>query len=499
MAYKPYDTAREADLQYGDSLASIAAREQAQGNDITADDIARFNWGTDNAEYVQELLRDELGATERNAPHDFMLTADDDFTPAPEDAPRGTLKIPEPFRAEALPTDQAHTFYVRRKGCPKQFIACSGLATSSFDFDSSFLRPDAKADLRAVQEMAEAYPDSRLFVFGHTDAVSDDLYNKKLSERRAWCVYSFLTKDPLVWETLYSLNPNKWGIPVIQVILAHLGYDPGPVDGDLGPRMRAAMRRFLGLPEGAWVQNDAAFRVQLFEAYMTGPDDASVPADRFCADGFMGCGEFNLAEATDNRSPKNRRVTVFAFHKDRLPNFPCAFADVKPCWTRFSGTGTRYNPGFSCSFYDTIAEPCSAENEHHSVSLLIRKYPVTSEFVNHLMDEFELRSACGKLGASRKAMSASTRDETYLELRWEHVRAHMTLTLVHKLGDGERVILSEVPFTELYADGHVPRNDEEEDEPPTLGDPMDDADEDDPDAPDEDDEDLEKAPWEDEY
>ncbi len=459
MAFKPHSSARTADIRRGDTLEEIASREREQGNDITADDIARFNWGAEEPEHIQELMRDELGATERRAPHEFVLS--------PDCSGRGELRIPEPFRAEGLATNREHRLRVRRKRCPKQFLACSGVPTLGFDFDSSFLRPEAKEALKDVQHMASAYPEAMLFVFGHTDAVGDPLYNKKLSERRAWSVYSFLIKDPSAWETLYSHHDEDWGLATVQEILAHLGHDPGGVDGDMGPLTRAAMREFLDLPDGAPVTNDAAFRARLFEAYMSGPDDASVAADRFCGDGFMGCGEFNLGKAQEEKSPDNRRVTVFAFHKDRLPNFPCAFADLGPCREHISEGSPRYNPGFSCSFYDTMAEPCWAENEHHSVSLLIRTYPATSELVHLLMDEYELRSKDGKLDEARKAMSASTVDEKYVALRWEHVRAHMVLTLVQKRGDGERVILSEVPFTQLRTDGEVARNDATEDlQPP---------------------------------
>jgi hypothetical protein len=491
MAFKPYSTARVADIKPGDTLESIAARERAQGNNITAQDIAKFNWGTDNLEYIQELLRDELGAIQRSEPHDFLLSS--------QDSARSKLKIPEPFHEDAFGVDKNHTLHVRRKRCPKQFLTCAGLPSFSFDFDSSFLRPDAKKPLKEVQEIAEVYSDCKLFVFGHTDAVGDDLYNKKLSERRAWCVYSFLIKDPQAWESLYNHPKENWGVAAIQEILAHLGHEPGTADGDLGPKTRAAIRRFLDLPDGAPVKNDTGFRLKLFEAYMNGPDDAHVPKDRFCGDGFMGCGEFNLAEVMDNKNPENRRVVVFAFNQDRLPNFPCVFADISPCQKRISETGPRYNPGFFCSFYDTVAEPCHAENEHHSVSLLIRKYPVTSKIVNLLMDEYELLSTCGKLGSARKATSASTRDEKYLELTWEHVRSHMVLTLVHKLGgDGKRILLSEVPFMQLHNDGHIARNEGAEDlQPPPKE--IEDADMEGMDQADSEEMDLENAPWEDEY
>ncbi len=447
MTFRPYANARAAQIEPGDTLETIAAREREAGNAITAGDIAKFNWGTDDPEKIQELMRDELGAVERTEPHAFVLSPD-----APR---RGVLKIPEPFYTPALPIDRKYRLHVRRKACPKQFINCAGLPSASFDFDSSFVRPEAKAALKQAQQLADVYPDAMLFAFGHTDAVGDELYNKKLSERRAWAVYSFLTNDASAWETLYNHPDEDWGVAVIQEILLHLGHDPGDVDGDLGPMTRNAMAAFLGLPEGISVSNDAPFRQALFSAYMGGPDDAYVSAERWAGDGFMGCGEFNLAVATDTANADNRRVTIFAFHRERLPNLPCGFANTAPCRARVAEQSPRYNPGFSCSFYDTVAEPCHAENEHHSVSLLIRKYPVDSQTVGYLMDEYRLDSKCGKLGAARKAMSAGTRDQQFVELRWEHVRAHMALTLTQRVGAGERVLLAEAPFAGLRQDGHL--------------------------------------------
>lgn len=447
MAYQSQKRSKVAQIEPDDTLETIAERERAEGNDITAEDIARFNWGTEDPEQIQELLRDELGATQREVAHEFLLSPDLPGT--------SKLEIPEPFVAERLPVNRRYQLQVVRKKCPKQFLGCSGLSTGAFDFDSSFLRPEAKAELERAQELVDLWPEAMLFAFGHTDAVGTDEYNKRLSERRAWAVQSFLIGDPDAWETLYKHPDENWGVTAIQEMLASLGHEPGDADGDLGPQTRAAMRSLLGLPDDAKVDNDAEFRRELFTAYMNGPDDAKVPPDRFVGDGFMGCGELNLAEATDAKNDANRRVTVFAFHRDRLPKFPCAFDNLAPCRARFNEDTARYNPGFSCSFYDTIAEPCHAENEQHSLSLLLRTYPVDIATVNKLMDEYVLRSQCGKLGVARKAMSAGTRDETWLELRWERIRAHMKLTMLHRLGEGERVLLADVPYGSLVTEGHV--------------------------------------------
>ena len=54
-----------------------------------------------------------------------------------------------------------------------------------FDFNSDVLREPARANLRELAASFTKYPDTDLMIVGHTDAVGDDAYNQRLSERRA--------------------------------------------------------------------------------------------------------------------------------------------------------------------------------------------------------------------------------------------------------------------------------------------------------------------------
>jgi len=54
-----------------------------------------------------------------------------------------------------------------------------------FDFDSSALRPEAKANLRDLAESLTQYENTELLIVGHTDGVGSDTYNDQLSRRRA--------------------------------------------------------------------------------------------------------------------------------------------------------------------------------------------------------------------------------------------------------------------------------------------------------------------------
>ncbi|SDX25116.1 OmpA family protein [Litoreibacter albidus] len=61
-----------------------------------------------------------------------------------------------------------------------------------FATDSTTLRSDLRADLRAVANNLNDYPNSEVIVAGHTDSTGDAAYNQDLSERRAQAVSSVL-------------------------------------------------------------------------------------------------------------------------------------------------------------------------------------------------------------------------------------------------------------------------------------------------------------------
>ncbi|RLJ51610.1 outer membrane protein OmpA-like peptidoglycan-associated protein [Litoreibacter meonggei] len=63
-----------------------------------------------------------------------------------------------------------------------------------FATDSTNLRPDLRADLRAVANNLNDYPNSEVIIVGHTDSTGDATYNQNLSERRAQAV-SYVLRD----------------------------------------------------------------------------------------------------------------------------------------------------------------------------------------------------------------------------------------------------------------------------------------------------------------
>jgi outer membrane protein OmpA-like peptidoglycan-associated protein len=75
-------------------------------------------------------------------------------------------------------------------GCPVPLTI--DLKGVNFDFDKATLRPDAVAILDEAVAILGKYPDLKVEVAGHTDAIGSEQYNQGLSERRAQTVYDYL-------------------------------------------------------------------------------------------------------------------------------------------------------------------------------------------------------------------------------------------------------------------------------------------------------------------
>ena len=85
-----------------------------------------------------------------------------------------------------------------------------------FDFDKATLLPKAFPELQKVATVLKSYPNASCTVEGHTDAVGNDSYNQKLSERRADAVKSWLLANGVTstlatrgWGRSKPVAPNK--------------------------------------------------------------------------------------------------------------------------------------------------------------------------------------------------------------------------------------------------------------------------------------------------
>jgi outer membrane protein OmpA-like peptidoglycan-associated protein len=281
-----------------------------------------------------------------------------------------------------------------------------------FDFDSSFVKPDAAAEFSVLANLWHKTGDAPLAIFGHADPSGDDAYNKTLSGRRAKAVYALLTRDLNAWEQLYSVpfRGDQWGMRSIQTVLTTLSYDPGSINGKSTEQTTTAVKAFQqsNALNVDGVAGPKTRRV-LFAKYMDAicRESAVLPfsiaksaflARGANADGrgdYQGCGEHNpvlvfskeedkeFTKATrkqerDAINVTNRRVLVYVFPLgttlDKL-KWPCPAADAGPseCAAHFWPDGSvRRNPAekrrlyaatrdtFACRFYDTMSRrsPC---------------------------------------------------------------------------------------------------------------------------------------------
>lgn len=84
-----------------------------------------------------------------------------------------------------------------------------GLKTVYFDFDSSSLRADARATLKADAALIKKYPNIMIQLAGHCDERGTQQYNLALGERRALSVRSYLIQLGIPGAQLSTISYGK--------------------------------------------------------------------------------------------------------------------------------------------------------------------------------------------------------------------------------------------------------------------------------------------------
>ena len=78
-----------------------------------------------------------------------------------------------------------------------------------FDFNSDEIRADAEHTLLELVEVLEAYAGRPIRIEGHTDSISSDAYNQKLSEQRAGSVRDWLAAHGVETGRLHPLGHGE--------------------------------------------------------------------------------------------------------------------------------------------------------------------------------------------------------------------------------------------------------------------------------------------------
>src|SRR5262249_48086468 len=116
-------------------------------------------------------------------------------------------------------------------------LACWHIKDVRFDFDSSFVLPDAAEEMQMLSALRKEHPGAPLSVFGHADPVGTDKYNKELSGRRARAIYGMLVRRETMWEALFShphsMGGDVWGQSAIRKMQDTLGLPHKPASSSL--------------------------------------------------------------------------------------------------------------------------------------------------------------------------------------------------------------------------------------------------------------------------
>jgi outer membrane protein OmpA-like peptidoglycan-associated protein len=204
-------------------------------------------------------------------------------------------------------------------------------------FDKALIEPCLRRVMRDVAAHAQAHPDEKMLIVGHTDLTGSDEYNQSLSERRARGVFAYLTagrahKDSVdEWDRLRKNGAatnrlqDNWAVREYQHLLSGLGYYAGQIDEAHGPLTDAAVRNFqsdhaLGV-DG--IVGDATWRA-LIDAYLSG-DVLAIPDSQFfpnCSGEivkWLGSGEKDPVRNTEDAWRPNRRTDIVFVRANALP------------------------------------------------------------------------------------------------------------------------------------------------------------------------------------
>lgn len=98
-----------------------------------------------------------------------------------------------------------------RKGDRVDAVGCSYSLRLEvyFDTDSAVVKPESYADLDRAVELVKRDPAVRGRIEGHTDSVGSDVYNQRLSERRANSVRQYLVSRGVPPETVTAVGVGE--------------------------------------------------------------------------------------------------------------------------------------------------------------------------------------------------------------------------------------------------------------------------------------------------
>ena len=149
--------------------------------------------------------RNANGDVWKNASGDCWRNAN--WTPATAAPGCGPAPAPAPAPAAARPAPPPAPAVAPRAAPAPQAPAASKVtyaADAFFDFDKATLKPAGKAKLDDLVGKVKGINLEVIIAVGHTDGVGDDVYNQKLSVKRAESVKAYLVSKGIEKNRIYT-------------------------------------------------------------------------------------------------------------------------------------------------------------------------------------------------------------------------------------------------------------------------------------------------------
>jgi len=209
----------------------------------------------------------------------------------------------------------------------------------------------ALAAIRVAYLFGEKNPDWQLLITGHADTRGRPQYNSELTAHRAKTILALMTGDQRMWTGSCIVKHTNEDIQAILKFVhgyEGLDCDPGDIDGNIGPRTTAAIRKFQAgfnrlyeeriEVDGIWGEQSwgAAFRFyRRFLERSLGPgrrelDSYSRGLNFYRSRQICACGEsipIDHPGADSYNSQTNRRVEILFLAPDLQIEFTCCSAD----------------------------------------------------------------------------------------------------------------------------------------------------------------------------
>ncbi len=138
-------------------------------------------------------------------------------------------------------------------------------STITFAFNSADLSGDAQATLRRQADWIRQFPEIRFRVYGHTDLVGSNGYNKALGLRRANAAVAYLSTQGISTARLEAVVSFGKTRPVIQT--------PGPEQ-----RNRRTVTEVSGFAEGHPTLLNGKYAAIIFRDYVSNAEWRHPPA-----------------------------------------------------------------------------------------------------------------------------------------------------------------------------------------------------------------------------